>query len=55
MVIEDSTNGIKAAKRAGIFCIAYKSKNSKNQDYTLADKLITSYEEISFDKIKSLV
>jgi HAD superfamily hydrolase (TIGR01509 family) len=55
MVIEDSTNGIKAAKRAGIFCTAYKSKNSKNQDYTLADKLITSYEEISFDKIKSLL
>ena len=55
MVIEDSTNGIKAAKRAGIFCTAYKSKNSKNQDYKLADKLITSYEEISFDKIKGLL
>jgi beta-phosphoglucomutase-like phosphatase (HAD superfamily) len=55
MVIEDSTNGIKAAKRAGIFCTAYRGKNSKNQDYTLADKLITNYDEISFDKIKSLV
>tara|TARA_B100001564_G_scaffold135009_1_gene113257 strand:+ start:1210 stop:1893 length:684 start_codon:yes stop_codon:yes gene_type:complete len=55
MVIEDSTNGIKAAKSAGIFCTAYKGENSKNQDYTLADKLITNYEEISFDEIKGLI
>ena len=33
MVIEDSTNGIKAAKSAGIYCIGYKSLHSKNQDY----------------------
>ena len=32
-VIEDSTNGIIAAKEAGIFCIAYKSEHSKDQDY----------------------
>jgi len=55
IVIEDSTNGIKAAKSAGIFCIAYKSESSKEQNYSLADKLITNYEEISFDKIKELL
>ena len=52
-VIEDSTNGIKAAKGAGIFCVAYKSEHSKNQDYTLADMVISDYNEISFDRIKS--
>lgn len=51
-VIEDSTNGIKAAKGAGIFCVAYKSEHSKNQDYTLADMVISDYNEISFDRIK---
>ena len=35
-VIEDSTNGIRAAHKAGIYCVAYKSEHSKNQDYTLA-------------------
>jgi|TARA_B110000967_G_scaffold180665_1_gene197161 beta-phosphoglucomutase len=53
-VIEDSTNGIIAAKDAGIFCIAYKSTNSKGQDYTRADLLVSDYNEIKFDKIKSI-
>ena len=52
-VIEDSTNGIIAAKEADIFCVAYKSANSKNQDYTRADMVISEYGAITFDKIKS--
>lgn len=46
VVIEDSTNGIKAAHSAGIPCIAYKSQNSKSQDYALAQKVIADYREI---------
>lgn len=52
-VIEDSTNGIIAAKEADIFCIAYKSVHSKDQDYTRADMLVSDFKEITFDKIKS--
>ena len=48
IVIEDSTNGIKAAKDAGIYCIGYKSRNSKNQDYSLADQIIEHFSEINF-------
>ncbi len=48
MVIEDSTNGIRAAYDANIYCVAYKSLHSKNQDYTLASKVISSFSEISF-------
>ena len=55
IVIEDSTNGILAAKRAGIYCIAYKSVNSKNQDYSQADKVITNYKEINFKEIEKLL
>ena len=52
-VIEDSTNGIIAAKEADIFCVAYKSVHSKDQDYKRADMLISDYQDICFDKIKS--
>lgn len=55
IVIEDSTNGIKAAKSAGIFCVAYKSEHSKNQDYKLADMLISDYKEINFERIQSIL
>ncbi|MBE9489239.1 MAG: HAD-IA family hydrolase, partial [Bacteroidetes bacterium] len=51
MVIEDSTNGIKAAIAAGIFCIGYKSLHSKNQDYTLANKVILDFHEIYFEEM----
>ncbi|MFQ3340973.1 MAG: beta-phosphoglucomutase [Flavobacteriaceae bacterium] len=51
VVIEDSTNGITAAKAAGIFCVGYNSKHSKNQEYGDADLVITNFKEISFDKI----
>lgn len=51
MVIEDSTNGILAANRAEIFCAAYRSPHSKNQDYTLADIVVSDYEELELDKL----
>lgn len=54
MVIEDATNGIKAAKAAHIFCVGYQSVNSKNQDYSDADLVISHFEEISFAKISSI-
>lgn len=50
-VIEDSTNGIKAAKSAGLFCVAFDSPNSKNQDYSEADLTIQSFEDIQYSKI----
>jgi beta-phosphoglucomutase len=46
MVIEDSTNGVIAAKSAGIYCIGYKSLNSKHQDLSMADKIISHFKEI---------
>lgn len=51
MVIEDSTNGIKAAKAAGIYCVGFKSPHSENQDYSKADRVITSFDEILYSKI----
>ena len=51
IVIEDSTNGIKAAKSAGLFCVGFDSPHSKNQDYSQADLTIQSFEEIQYSKI----
>lgn len=54
IVIEDSTNGIKAAKAAGIFCVGYKSLHSKLQDLSAADIIINHFSELDSQKIKSL-
>lgn len=51
LVIEDSTNGIMAAKAAGIFCAAYASEHSKMQDYTNAGVLVYDFEDLRYDKI----
>lgn len=55
MVIEDSTNGIKAAKAAGIFCVGYNSHHSKNQDYSMADLVVNNFQELKFNAVKNLV
>ena len=54
IVIEDSTNGIIAAKAAGIYCVGYESVNSKLQDYSLADLVISHFNELNFEIIKGL-
>lgn len=55
MVIEDSTNGLKAAYAAGIFCVGYKSEHSTGQDYSLADEVISEFSEIKFSNTKYLL
>ncbi|MFL9844021.1 HAD family hydrolase [Flavobacterium rhizosphaerae] len=54
IVIEDSTNGIKAAKDAGIYCIAYKSANTKPQDLSLAKKVINHFDELNYNIVHNL-
>lgn len=54
IVIEDSTNGIRAAKSANIFCIGYNSENSKLQDLSLADFVINHFDELNFEQISKI-
>jgi HAD superfamily hydrolase (TIGR01509 family) len=54
IVIEDSTNGILAAKSAGIYCIGYDSFHSKMQDYSMADRVICNFDELSFETIQTI-
>ncbi len=46
VVIEDSANGVLAAKRAGMKCIGYVNLNSGKQDLSLADFKVDKLEEI---------
>lgn len=55
IVIEDSTNGIEAAKRANIYCVGFRSPHSKNQVYDKADLIIDSFSEISTEKINNKI
>jgi beta-phosphoglucomutase len=54
IVIEDSTNGVKASKAAAIFCVGYNSANSHSQDLTDANIIINHFDELDFEKIKNL-
>jgi len=53
LVIEDSENGVKAAKAASMKCIGFRNPNSGAQDLSRADIIINSFEEISAEKIRS--
>lgn len=54
VIIEDSTNGIKAAKAAGVYCIAYKSGHGLEQDTSEADVVITDFSSLNFEKINGI-
>ena len=54
IVIEDSSNGVRASKAAGIFCVGYNSIHSKDQDLSDANLIINNFNELSFDKVKIL-
>lgn len=54
VVIEDSTNGIKAAKAAGMTCIAYYNPGSGKQDLSGSDQVIKRFDSGARELIISL-
>ena len=54
IVIEDSGNGVIAAKAAGILCIGYNSEHSKNQDLSLADSVVNHFDELNYAIVKDM-
>lgn len=54
VIIEDSTNGVKAAVAADIDCIAYHSENSKMQDLRGAKFFISDFTDFKAKDIKGL-
>ena len=48
LVLEDSVNGVIAAKKAGMKCIAFLNPNSGNQDLSKADKVVTTLKRLEY-------
>ena len=55
VVIEDSKNGVEAAKRAGMKVIGYLNPNSGNQDISRADTVVNSINLIDIELMNSLM
>ena len=54
VVLEDTYNGVLAAKRAGMRCIGYRNPNSGQQDLRQADKIVDSLRELTLDVIRQM-
>jgi len=54
LVIEDSENGVSAAKAAGMKCIGFLNPNSGEQNLNNADVIIKSFKELNSDFIKGI-
>ena len=52
IVIEDSSNGVAAAKAAGIYCVGYASEHSAGQDLRQADLIIRDFAELSAERVR---
>ena len=46
VIVEDSANGVRAAKAAGAACIGFSNPDSGSQDLGLADILVEGFEEL---------
>lgn len=55
IVLEDSPNGIKAARRAGIICVAVPNPISKRLDLSEADLIINSLADFSLRELLELI
>jgi beta-phosphoglucomutase-like phosphatase (HAD superfamily) len=54
IAIEDSPNGIAAAKAAGIFCLAVPNEVTERLDMSAADLVVRSLEELPLDVLIAL-
>ena len=54
IVFEDATNGIIAAKAAGMKVIGYRGADHNKQDLSGADKIINSFKNVTSSIIKNL-
>lgn len=54
LVIEDSTHGVRAARRAGMRCVGLDNPNSAGQDLAEADLVVGSLEEITMEGLQAL-
>ncbi|MFK3939470.1 HAD family hydrolase [Alkalihalobacillus sp. NPDC078783] len=51
VVLEDSHNGARAAKAAGMTCIGYAAPDAGDQDLTITDTIVQAIDEIDVDQL----
>lgn len=51
VVIEDSTNGVKAGKAAGMYCYAYVPPQAYRQDVSAADHMLESFCNLEVEDV----
>jgi HAD superfamily hydrolase (TIGR01509 family) len=54
LVIEDSANGVKAAKSAGMICIGFANPGSGSQNLSAADLVVDSLHKIGLTLVRSI-
>lgn len=55
LVIEDSANGVRGAKAAGMVCVGFRNPHSGNQDLSPADAIVARFDDDAIDRILRLV
>jgi HAD superfamily hydrolase (TIGR01509 family) len=55
VAVEDSPNGIAAAKAARVFCVAAANEVTASLDLSAADVVVRSLDELPFDRLLELV
>nr|WP_330362508.1 HAD-IA family hydrolase [[Clostridium] dakarense] len=55
IVIEDSKNGVLAAKSANMKCIGFFNKDSGNQDLSSSDIIMSNMSDIDYEFINKIV
>jgi HAD superfamily hydrolase (TIGR01509 family) len=46
VVVEDSYNGVRAASRAGAYCVAYRTAENQDVDHSAADEVVDGPGEL---------
>jgi HAD superfamily hydrolase (TIGR01509 family) len=54
LVLEDAGHGVNAAKAADMYCIAVPNRYTKHQDFSRADRVLNSLEELDMKMINNL-
>lgn len=54
IVVEDSKNGVHAAKKAGMKCIGFRNQSSGDQDLSSADMIIKKFHDINCKRLSSM-
>ena len=54
LALEDSFNGLTAARRAGMHCIVVPNGLTAGMDFSAADRVVKSLEEVTVELIEAL-